>query len=196
MKTYTSKCCLDCEEVFTPRSPTQKRCGECRIKVQRIRNRNWQEANREQFQASVRESCRKWRKNNPAAKRAADRRYRTKDLESVRSNQRRYENERYRTDPEYRLRRILRARVAKALEGSRAGSAVRDLGCTVQEFRRHLESKFLPSMTWDKRSEWHIDHIKPLASFDLTDREQFLEACHYSNMQPLWAFDNQSKGDR
>jgi hypothetical protein len=48
-------------------------------------------------------------------------------------------------------------------------------------------------MTWDNWTTdgWHIDHIKPLASsFDLTDRKQFLEACHYTNLQPLWAKDN------
>ncbi len=54
------------------------------------------------------------------------------------------------------------------------------------------------TMTWDNYGlyGWHIDHIKPLASFDLTDREQFLEACHYTNLQPLWAEENLSKGNK
>jgi hypothetical protein len=53
-------------------------------------------------------------------------------------------------------------------------------------------------MSWDNWTTdgWHIDHIKPLASFDLTDRQQLLLACHYTNLQPLWAIDNLSKGDR
>ena len=41
---------------------------------------------------------------------------------------------------------------------------------------------------------WHIDHIKPLSSFDLSDRNQLLEACHYTNLQPLWWYENLSKG--
>lgn len=80
----------------------------------------------------------------------------------------------------------------------KAGSAVDDLGCTIPELMAHLERRFLPGMTWANwsRHGWHIDHIKPLASFDLTDREQFLAACHYTNLQPLWAVDNLRKGDR
>ena len=76
------------------------------------------------------------------------------------------------------------------------GSAVRDLGCSVEELKRHLEKQFQPKMNWENYGlyGWHIDHIKPLVNFDLTNREQFLEACHYTNLQPLWAEDNLSKG--
>jgi hypothetical protein len=71
--------------------------------------------------------------------------------------------------------------------------------CNVKKsLKLYLESKFQPGMSWDNwgRTGWHIDHIKPLALFNLSDRKQFLEACHYTNLQPLWAKDNLSKGDR
>ncbi len=101
------------------------------------------------------------------------------------------------TDPGFRICKNLRSRVGDAIRnGQKAGSAVRDLGCTVEELKKHLESRFRPGMTWENWSPtgWHIDHIKPLASFDLTDRAQFLQACCYTNLQPLWAEDNLKKG--
>lgn len=60
----------------------------------------------------------------------------------------------------------------------------------------HLERQFTPGMSWTNYGDWHIDHIKPLASFDLTDRVQLLVACHFTNLQPLWAEENLKKGDR
>lgn len=96
-----------------------------------------------------------------------------------------------------RIRLALAVRSHKGI-GKRSGSAVRDLGCTIPELKRYLEAKFRFGMTWENwsRAGWHIDHIKPLASFDLTDRCQLLQACHYTNLQPLWASENLSKGDR
>lgn len=72
------------------------------------------------------------------------------------------------------------------------------LGCSVPELKKHLESQFQPGMTWDNygRTGWHIDHIKPLSSFDLTDLEQLTEACKYTNLQPLWAKDNIQKSNK
>jgi len=109
-----------------------------------------------------------------------------------------YNNTRIKIDIQYKLSRRLRSRLYKALQGNyKNGSAVRDLGCSIDELKMHLESKFQSGMSWDNWSfdGWHIDHIKPLASFDLSDRAQLLLACHYTNLQPLWAIDNLSKGD-
>jgi len=100
---------------------------------------------------------------------------------------------------QYKLTRRLRERLGIALKNNqKVGSAIKDLGCSIDELKVYLESKFLPGMTWDNYGlyGWHIDHIKPLASFDLSDRKQMLEACHYTNLQPLWATDNLSKGDK
>ena len=85
-------------------------------------------------------------------------------------------------------------------KGVKVGSAVRDLGCSVQELKMYLEGLFRAGMTWETwgrgAGKWHIDHVKPLASFDLSDPAQAAAAVHFSNLQPLWEKENLAKGSR
>lgn len=108
-------------------------------------------------------------------------------------------NKKYGNDMNYTLALSLRNRLRMALkQNTKVGSTVRDLGCSIPELRVHLERQFQKGMTWDNWGlyGWHIDHKKPLASFDLRDRSQFLMAVNYTNLQPLWAIDNLRKGNR
>lgn len=107
---------------------------------------------------------------------------------------REYDRKQMQNNPQRRISKNLRHRLRKAMLGETMGvSAVRDLGMSVEDFRQYIASMFQPGMTWDNYGQWHLDHIRPLASFDLTDPAQARIACHYSNMQPLWALDNQRK---
>jgi len=113
----------------------------------------------------------------------------------------RYVRERSRIDPAFAIRLRLRSRLVGAIRRHMTGRSVTGvikemLGCSLPELARYLESKFLPGMSWDNREQWHVDHIKPLCVFDLTDPEQQAVAFHYSNLQPLWAVDNMRKGRR
>ena len=108
-------------------------------------------------------------------------------------------NERYHSDLQYKLSMNLRRRIQKAIKNNqKSGSAVDDLGCTIPELIQYIEQQFTEGMTWDNWSHdgWHLDHVKPLSSFDLTDRKQFLRASHYTNLQPLWSSDNMKKRDK
>ena len=92
---------------------------------------------------------------------------------------------------------LLRARLYHAIkDDQKSGSAISDLGCSIDVFKSYFESKFQEGMTWENHGEWHIDHIRPLSSFDLTNEEEFKTACNYSNLQPLWAEDNLKKSDK
>ena len=94
----------------------------------------------------------------------------------------------------YVVENRIRCRTWRVLKGrSKSNSTILLLGCSPEELKIHLQSLFLPGMSWENRSEWHIDHIKPCASFDLTDPEQQRCCFHYSNLQPLWKADNQRK---
>lgn len=105
-----------------------------------------------------------------------------------------YYKERLKTDPEYKLRNLLRSRLRAAIKNTqKVGSAVRDLGCSIAELKTYLESKFTVNpwtneiMTWDNYGKrWEIDHIKELKTFDLSKKDQFIMACNYTNLQPLW----------
>lgn len=100
-------------------------------------------------------------------------------------------------DPVFRLRHTIRGRISNVLrKNGKPGSAIKLLGCTVPEAKAHIESQFQPGMSWANWGEWHIDHIRPLAAFDLSDPEQLAEACHFTNLQPLWAVENMRKGAR
>ena len=93
--------------------------------------------------------------------------------------------------------RVLKARVKDALNRrSNTPSARVLLGCSIEEFIKYIEDRFTDGMSWDNRGlhGWHIDHIRPCASFDLTDPKQQKECFHYTNLQPLWAYENRSKG--
>lgn len=101
-------------------------------------------------------------------------------------------------DENFRLARNLRKRLRTAMKDNfKTGSAVSDLGLSIDDFKKYLESKFVDGMNWENygRKGWHIDHIIPLSKFDLSDPNQQKAACHHSNLQPMWWKDNLRKGN-
>lgn len=114
--------------------------------------------------------------------------------------QRRYEYRKI-NDKEYYLILMLRERLRSALNTKnirKRFSAVELIGCSIDYFKKYLESKFDKDMTWDNYGfyGWHIDHIKPCSKFDLTNEEEQKKCFHYNNLQPLWMKDNFRKGAR
>jgi hypothetical protein len=109
-----------------------------------------------------------------------------------------YDKKRYSNVSNARIRQNIAVRIRGVLRRQNAYKNQRTMeyiGCTVSFLYSYLESLFLPGMTWENKSEWHIDHIRPCASFDLTDPEQQKQCFHYTNLQPLWAEDNLRKSD-
>ena len=78
----------------------------------------------------------------------------------------------------------------------KTGSAARDLGCSIGTFKLYLENQFEEGMSWDNYGDWHLDHVIPLAQYDLSNQTEFLEAANWLNYQPLWATENLSKGSQ
>ena len=143
----------------------------------------------------INEVRRKRRQTEEGAKRVAadNKRYGIKHRKKLTQK---YLNRR-RTDPNFKILTILRGRIKDVLKGhSKSDSTINILGCTIEELWIHLESKFTEGMTRQNHGKWHVDHIIPCASFDLTKPEQQVKCFHYTNLQPLWALDNLKKGKR
>ena len=108
--------------------------------------------------------------------------------------------EEFKNKPQYTLRARLSARLEYALERHNAkkpykGLVGEILGCTMDEFVKHIESQFTEGMSWEKRSDIHIDHVIPCSYFNLLDEQELNICWNYRNMQPLWAKDNLAKND-
>jgi hypothetical protein len=100
-------------------------------------------------------------------------------------------------DKLYRIAHAIRNRIKSIFNAKnwKKSQKFKDyLGCSVQELIVHIENKFKPGMTWDNHGEWHIDHIVPLSSGKT--EEELYKLNHYTNLQPLWAKENLSKGKK
>lgn len=144
-------------------------------------HKEWTEDNRE----GLREYHAEWRDNNPE--------YRQSRID--------YERNRRREDPKYRLAARTRTAVWTCLKEANVAkyrSTFEILGYTLEELMSHLESKFTEGMTWENYGEWHVDHIIPMSKFEFTttDDHEFKLCWSLENLQPLWEFDNLSKGAR
>lgn len=123
--------------------------------------------------------------------------YRAANREKMNAAKLAWQKNQLKTNPSYQVARNVRERIRFALfaaGGIKCAKSMDLLGCSVEYLRGYLEAAFESGMTWENYGTWHIDHIIPCASFDLTNIEAQKECFHYSNLQPLWAEDNLSKG--
>lgn len=151
----------------------------------------------------------RWRSRNRLSLREINREYRKKNTEKDREYRREYRKSergqaawraiyvRLRRDPFYRAKQNLRSRIYRALKGGEKKSAKTFvlLGCSPEHLKTHIEKQFRLGMNWGNYgSVWHIDHVRPCANFDLSDPAQQRDCFHFSNLQPLFAKENLSKG--
>jgi hypothetical protein len=148
----------------------------------------------------------KWRKNFQSMERNGTPRQRQFGRESyyrhIEKNQARarVKMAAKRACPSGKIEIALRRRLYDLVRRDRATkgeSALLLVGCSLEELRSHLENQFSPGMSWENYgSAWHIDHRRPCAKFNLLDANEQRACFHFWNLQPLWAFDNLSKGAR
>jgi hypothetical protein len=110
-----------------------------------------------------------------------------------------WERNRKETNPEYKLIGVIRTRLSNFLKNkniTKKNKTFEIVGCTKEFLREYIEKQFTEDMSWENHGMygWHIDHIIPLAS--AKDEDEIYKLCHYTNLQPLWWFDNLSKGSK
>jgi transcription elongation factor Elf1 len=125
--------------------------------------------------------------------------WRKRNRKQIQKTMTKYERERKKRDPAFKLVKTMRSRLLSALTRKNAKKNYRTMdliGESPSFVMGYLEAKFTEGMTWENHGEWHIDHIKPCCSFDLTKEEEQIKCFHYSNLQPLWAEENLKKGGK
>lgn len=218
----TTKKCGSCQQVKdlinfnkckTGRLGFHNHCREC----QTICRRKFYDNNKEYETAKSKLPENKLKAKIKRQENYKDDDYRTKLLfknkirrrtEEAKMTQRAYEKMRRQTDPVYNVAKCLRSRTRSAIKKLKLNlnidinkycSQVDFLGCSFGQLKLYLESKFLNGMTWENHGygndKWHVDHIIPCSSFDLTQECEQRKCFHYNNLQPLWQFDNLSKND-
>lgn len=174
MTRYFGKVCEKHPELNGERMRSNKVCMGCKREKQHARYLVRRED--PEFMRSKREQAVDWARNNHSQKIATV----TKWAKSKRLS-----------DSTYLIKGRVRARLSNAfkrLERGKGKPTQAIIGCDWATLKSHIESKFTDGMSWDNRSQWHIDHIVPLSS--ASTEEELMNLCHYMNLQPLWALDN------
>lgn len=159
------------------------KCKEC-TKKDTLKNHH---SNKEEKNAKQRE----YAKLNKISNNARAKAHYEANKGVYKARAKKYTKNRMIEDPTYKLMIRCRQRTSEALKGKRSYEGV--FGCSKEVFKKHIESMFVEGMSWYNHGEWHLDHIRPLASYTF---EGLPEANHYTNLQPLWAKDNLSKGKK
>ena len=108
-----------------------------------------------------------------------------------------WQKNRRQTDPSYKLHRNLSSGFRNWIKGNRKTCRTEQyVCCTYKELLDHLESQFEEGMTWENHGEWQIDHFKARSRFDPTNEEEKYKCWHYTNLQPMWASENISWGNK
>ena len=169
------------------------RCGECekeRIRIYRLEHPD-----------KVKRTKKKYRENNPVKIKEGKDKWSKQNPDKVRESVRKSHKLRMNKDPFYRAVCNIRKRTSRYIKQigvKKDSSMYKMIGCTPDEFRKYLEDRFLEGMSWDNYGlyGWHVDHIRPCTSFDLSKREEQEKCFHYTNLQPLWAIDNIKKSNK
>jgi hypothetical protein len=186
------------------RTPTGLRstCNECRREESREYRKNNTEKRKKtlkKFYFKNKESellrFKIYRENNSEKRKETLKKHYENNKTEINRKQVLRNKKRYKTNYLYRVIHNLRIRTKEYLKQHHSnGKFFNTIGCKPNFLREHLEKQFKDGMSWENYGSWHIDHIIPLSS--AKNIEEISKLCHYTNLQPLWASENLSKGNK
>ena len=206
------KTCNKCLE----RGKAYKEANKEKIKLYREANREKIKQRMKQYYEDNKEKKKQYREANKDKKKQYDKQYYEDNQEKLKHQMKQYnkqycEDKRHYCehntskrickicDPQGHLRHIVSSRIRHALKSDKTDRSIEYLGCTIEEFKSHIENQFKENMTWENLGDWHIDHIVPI-KFKKNGQnptlEDVIERLHWKNTQPMWAKDNIAKGNR
>jgi hypothetical protein len=162
-----------------------------------IADKKWRDKNKEKLDQYHKE----WSEKNREHLREYHKQWREENRDDLNEYKRVYEKTKKDSDPSYKLACYTRTAIYTCLKErniDKYKNTFDYLPYTLEDLIEHIESQFQEDMTWDNYGEWHVDHIKPMNSFNFEspEDEPFQECWSLDNLQPLWAKDNLSKGSR
>lgn len=185
----------------------QRICKKCQ-KDYREKNKksikDKQKSNYQKNKDSLNNKQKKYYKENRELILRYQKKYASENKYKIKKYKREYNKNRMKNDPEYQIQSILKSRFNSLIKegvinysGSKTKRSQELLGCSLLFFKEYIENLFTEGMSFENHGMygWHYDHIKPLSSFNLLEEEEQKIAFHYTNIQPLWAEDNLSKGN-
>jgi len=192
------KNCIICKNKFKSKSNSQKLCSTiCVIKHTKKYDKEYRYLHKNQFKKYRRdhkEQFIKYRKSRKELKKEYDNQYYHRNKNIIIEKNRICNKQRRKKNLNYRLSQYLKCRIWKALKGiSKSARTMKLLSCSIDELKKHLEKRFKVGMSWKNYGKWHVDHIRPCASFDLSKPNEQIKCFNYKNLQPLWAKENLEK---
>ena len=192
--------CEVCNQKVLDVSGSGKYCFSCAKEVQKEQSKRHKQSekykkyqkevdktrDRKDYYKSIghKNACKKYAKTENGKKKINEYREKYKPVRNLKHKQR------VKVDLNYKLGVTIRGRIKQALiKEYKSSSSFELLGCNIEFLKKYLELKFEPGMDWDNHGlfGWHIDHIIPCDSFDLTNLEEQKKCFHYTNLQPLWS---------
>ena len=208
-----NKCCSSCKQTkptadfstsVSSKDGWQQYCKKCvslKGKKWRKDNPNYSkilyERRTEEQKIRYSASSKLWRRNNPEKYKSSYTNWQKTNKQKHYEHTKKSRKKQYRNNPTLRITMALRTRLYQALKGvGRSGCTMDLLGCDLNFFKNHISLLFVEGMSWENYGKWHLDHIKPCSSFDLSQEKQQKQCFHYTNFQPLWSEENIRKSDK